>query len=199
MAQRLPIIAVLGGGQGAVPQGSPSYELAVCVGDHLARSGAILLCGGGNGIMEAASKGAKKAGGKVLAIMPSSSPEQRRANPYVDEALYTGLGDGRNFLTAGLPDAAIAMAGEAGTLSEIGLALKLKTPLVLCDAWQYLVPHLTGLFYVDDAASAVAVARSQLPLEHGYLTAPVRTREMPAQEETMRAFAQTVLKWSRQK
>ncbi len=197
MAQRLPIIAVLGGGQGSVPQGSPPYELAVRVGDHLARSGAILLCGGGNGIMEAASKGAKKAGGKVLAIMPSSSPEQRRANPYVDEALYTGLGDGRNFLTAGLPDAAIAMAGEAGTLSEIGLALKLETPLVLCDAWQYLVPHLRGLLYVDDAASAVAAARSQLPLERGYLTGPVRTREMPAQEENIRAFVQTVLKWSR--
>jgi uncharacterized protein (TIGR00725 family) len=146
--------------------------------------------------MEAAAKGAKAKGGKVLAIMPSHSAKERRPNRYVDEAVYTGLGDGRNFLTAGLPDAAIAMKGEAGTLSEIGLALKLQTPLVLCGAWVYVAEHFKQARYTEDASDAVSTALASVALKQGYVDAAVRVRRMPAQDENMQALVRIIAEWS---
>jgi hypothetical protein len=94
-----------------------SLEAAFRVGQLIAEKGAILVCGGLSGVMEAASRGAKQAGGLTIGILPGSSPQD--ANPYVDIAVATGLGYSRNSLVAMNSDVLIAVAGEYGTLTEI--------------------------------------------------------------------------------
>ena len=90
------------------------------VGELLAKSGAIVVCGGLGGVMEAVSAGAKKAGGTVVGILPSD--KRSDANRFVDIAIPTGLGIARNLLVVRAGDAVIAIDGEWGTLSEIALA-----------------------------------------------------------------------------
>ncbi|MBU1909462.1 MAG: TIGR00725 family protein, partial [Verrucomicrobia bacterium] len=93
------------------------------VGEEIARRGEILVCGGLNGMMEAAAEGAKKAGGLTVGILPGDTADE--ANPFVDIALPTGLGAFRNMLLVRACDAVIAVRGEYGTLSEIAAALRL--------------------------------------------------------------------------
>ena len=83
--------------------------------------------------MEAACRGAKSAGGTTVAILPGES--RAHANPYVDVAIPTGLGEMRNALIIRAVDAVIAIAGEFGTLSEIAFALKTGTPVVGVRTW----------------------------------------------------------------
>ncbi len=71
--------------------------------------------------MEASCRGAKKEGGLVVGILPMSRDQ---ANSYVDVAIVTGMGDARNVLNVNSADVVISICGEAGTLSEVGLALK---------------------------------------------------------------------------
>lgn len=108
--------------------------LAEEVGGELARAGAILVCGGLGGVMEAACRGARAAGGTTVGILPG--PDRRAANPYVDVAIATGLGEARNAIVARAGDAVIAVGGEYGTLSEVALALKLGTPVVGLGTWE---------------------------------------------------------------
>jgi uncharacterized protein (TIGR00725 family) len=108
--------------------------LAEAVGRELARRGAVLVCGGLGGGMEAACRGAKEAGGMTVGILPGA--RRLDANPYVDVALATGLGEARNALVVRAADALIAVAGEFGTLSEIALALRTGTPVVGLATWQ---------------------------------------------------------------
>lgn len=98
------------------------------VGYLVAQRGGILVTGGKGGVMEAACRGAKRAGGLTVGILPGESREE--ANPYVDIALPTGLGNARNALTVLAGDAVIVVGGEAGTLSEVGLALAYGKPVV---------------------------------------------------------------------
>lgn len=124
------VISVIGGT--AV---SPSVlELARKVGRAVAEQGAVLLTGGRGGVMEAASKGAREAGGLTIAFLPG--PDRTQANPYVDIAFPTDLGEARNALIAGCAHAVIALEGGPGTLSEIGLALKRGVPVVSLGGWQ---------------------------------------------------------------
>jgi uncharacterized protein (TIGR00725 family) len=106
---------------------------AEAVGRALARAGAILVCGGHGGAMEAASKGAHGAGGTIVGILPGRS--RADANPYVTVAIPTGMGELRNGLLVRAADAVIAIAGEFGTLSEIALALKAGVPVVGLHTW----------------------------------------------------------------
>ncbi len=108
--------------------------LAEEVGALVAKSGATLVCGGLTGVMEAACRGAKSEGGTTVGILPGT--RRRDANDYVDIALPTGLGEARNALVVRAADAVIAVAGEFGTLSEIGLALKMATPVVGLGTWE---------------------------------------------------------------
>ena len=104
-----------------------SAEAARRVGAALARGGAVLVCGGLGGVMEAAAAGAREAGGTVLGILPGSDPGA--AAPGVSIPLPTGLGEARNVLVVRSSEAVVAIAGGWGTLSEAAFCLKLGVPL----------------------------------------------------------------------
>jgi len=121
------------------------------VGKLIAKSGAILVCGGLGGVMEAASKGAQSEGGVTVGILPQDNPD--RANQYIDIPVTTGLGIGRNVIIARTADALIAVGGEYGTLSEIAFALQLKKPVVGIKTWDIkgVIPSENALDAVDKA------------------------------------------------
>jgi uncharacterized protein (TIGR00725 family) len=106
---------------------------AEAVGRRIAEAGAVLVCGGLTGVMEAASKGAAEAGGTVVAVLPTLSPAD--ANPYVTYAVATGTGHARNLAVVASGEAVIAVGGEWGTLSEIAYARKLGRPVVAIQSW----------------------------------------------------------------
>lgn len=106
-------VAVIGGSR----PGRPAVEAAFEVGRLIARAGAVVVCGGLGGVMEAACRGAREEGGFAVGILPGASPAD--ANPWVDLPVATGLGYTRNALVVMNADAVIAVDGEYGTLSEI--------------------------------------------------------------------------------
>ena len=112
-------------------------DLAEEVGRRIAARGAILICGGRGGVMEAASKGAAGAGGLVVGILPSE--DEKSANPYVEIPIVTGMGNARNAINALTSHSLIAITGGAGTLSEIALALKVDTPVVGLRTWEFSI------------------------------------------------------------
>lgn len=118
------LIAVVGGSTCS----SEQAEWAAAVGRLLAERGAVLLCGGLGGVMEAAARGAKQAGGLTVGILPGSDADD--ANPYIDVPLATGMGEMRNALIVRAAHAVIAIGGGWGTLSEIALAQRIETPVV---------------------------------------------------------------------
>jgi len=98
------------------------YEAARQAGRLVAEAGCALVCGGLFGVMEAAARGAKEAGGLTLGLLPGD--DRGSANPYIDLIVPTGMGEGRNFLVVRAAEALIAIGGGHGTLSEIALGLK---------------------------------------------------------------------------
>lgn len=124
-----PYVAVIGASQAT----EELEALAEAVGGGLARAEAIVICGGGPGVMAAASRGADDAGGLVIGVLPGE--DRRRANRWVSLALATGLGELRNGLIVRACDVAIAIGGAYGTLSEIGLALAQDIPVVGLRTW----------------------------------------------------------------
>jgi len=108
--------------------------LAETVGQEVARAGAVLVCGGRGGVMEAACRGARAEGGLTVGILPGT--DRREANAYVDVPIVTGLGEARNAIVVRTADAVIAVSGGYGTLSEIGLALKMGRPVVGLGTWE---------------------------------------------------------------
>lgn len=118
------------------------------VGRLLAASGAIVLTGGLGGIMEAASRGAKKAGGITVALLPQESTAY--ANEYVDIPIATGFGIGRNVIIARTADGLVAVGGQYGTLSEIAFSLQLGKPVVGLGTWE-----VEGIIRARDAEEAV--------------------------------------------
>lgn len=109
------------------------YELAQQTGYALAKMGAIVVCGGRSGVMEAAARGAKEAGGTTLGILPGA--DYSEGNDYIDYMICTGIGQARNLLVVLNSRILVAVGGEAGTLSEIALAIKHKTPVVALRSW----------------------------------------------------------------
>jgi uncharacterized protein (TIGR00725 family) len=107
---------------------------AESVGRELAGRGAVLVCGGLGGAMEAACRGAREAGGTTVGLLPGL--DRRDANPYVDVAIPTGLGEARNALVVRTADALVAVGGGYGTLSEIGLALRTGKQVVGLATWE---------------------------------------------------------------
>ncbi len=108
-------------------------DIGFAVGAELARHGAILLCGGLGGMMEAAAEGAKSERGVTVGILPGDNASA--ANRFVDIALPTGLGAIRNAVLVRSCDAVIAILGGYGTLSEIAFALRLKVPVIGLQTW----------------------------------------------------------------
>jgi uncharacterized protein (TIGR00725 family) len=147
-------------GPGKVSEADAEWQAALSVGQILARRGYVVLTGGLGGIMTAASKGAKEAGGITVGILPgtrNSSP----ANTYVDIPVYTGMGEARNAINVKSCSAAIAIGGEYGTLSEIALGLKCGCPIILFNSWS-IAPYggrkLAGLLNASTPEEAVSMA-----------------------------------------
>jgi uncharacterized protein (TIGR00725 family) len=107
---------------------------AESVGRALAARGAVVVCGGLGGTMEAACRGAKDAGGTTVGLLPGS--DRAHANPFVDVAVATGLGEARNALVVRAADALVAIGGGYGTLSEIALGLRTGKPVVGLATWE---------------------------------------------------------------
>jgi hypothetical protein len=114
------------------------YNLAREVGFLIGKSGAILICGGRTGVMEASARGAREAGGVTVGILPGASASE--ANPYIDIPIVTDLGNARNAINVLTSQAIIAIHGSFGTLSEIALALKCHTPVIGLDTWDLTPP-----------------------------------------------------------
>ena len=108
-----------------------------------------MVCGGLGGVMEAACRGAKKAGGLTVGILPGT--DRAAANAFVDVAVPTGLGEARNALVVRAADALIAVGVGYGTLSEIALALKAGKRVVGLDSWD-----IEGILAAADPQAAVA-------------------------------------------
>lgn len=130
MAAGPTYVAVVGSGV------APAGVLADAeeVGRALGEAGAVVVCGGLGGVMEAACRGAREAGGLTVGILPGA--DRRAANPWVSVALPTGMGEARDALVARAADAVIAVGGEFGTLAEIALALTAGTPVVGLGTWE---------------------------------------------------------------
>lgn len=140
------------------------YEMARRVGALVAERGAVLLCGGRGGVMEAAARGAKEAGGLTIGVLPGMNAHETPPNPYIDVAIFTGLRDGRNWVNVCASDAIIAISGGYGTLSEIALALKTGKPVVLLRSWQLPQREFVSLYHAQTPEQAVELAFTSLNL-----------------------------------
>ncbi len=147
MPEQPPYVAVVGTGDATAMLAG----LAEQVGSELARAGATIVCGGLGGVMEAACRGARSAGGATVGILPGS--DRAAANEWVQIVVATGLGELRNGLIIRAVDAVVAIGGSYGTLSEVALALKAEVPVVGLQTWA-----IDGIEVVADAPTAVARA-----------------------------------------
>ncbi len=127
--RKRPRIGVIGGARPDMA----SREAAARVGELIATAGAILICGGLAGVMEAAALGAKKEGGLTIGILPGGSTAE--ANPSIDIPVATGIGYARNAIVALNADALIAIDGEYGTLSEIAYGVIYGKTVVGLGTW----------------------------------------------------------------
>lgn len=110
-----------------------TYGVAESVGALIAGAGARLICGGLSGVMEAAAKGARNAGGMTIGILPG--PDKREGNKYLDIIVATGAGFTRNLAIVSSCDGIVAIGGRFGTLSEIAYALNARKPVALLNSW----------------------------------------------------------------
>jgi uncharacterized protein (TIGR00725 family) len=140
-------VALIGPGDA----GPEVVAAAESVGRGLAAQGAVVVCGGLGGAMEAACRGAKEAGGTTLGLLPGRDRDD--ANPYVDVAVPTGLGEARNALVVRTADALIAIGGGYGTLSEIALALRTGKRVVGLGTWE--IEGIEAVSSPDEAVEAV--------------------------------------------
>ncbi|HNP72727.1 MAG TPA: TIGR00725 family protein [Kouleothrix sp.] len=150
------MIAVCGAGQ----CDSGTAALAEMVGRSVAAAGATLVCGGLGGVMAAACRGARGAGGTTVGILPGN--DAAAANPDVQVPIATGIGEARNAIIVCSADVVIAIGGEYGTLSEIALARKLGRPVIGLRTWNLGrddagEPHVLA---VNSPEAAVAAALS---------------------------------------
>ena len=122
-------VAVVGSGTA----GGDLYQKAREVGRLVAERGATVVCGGLSGVMDAAARGAAEAGGTAIGVLPDE--DRKRQNEYLTHSVATGLGQARNLAVVCSGDVVIAVGGEYGTLSEIGLARKVGRQVVVLEGW----------------------------------------------------------------
>jgi hypothetical protein len=149
---RKKIIAVIGGAETT----QKNLEIAEEAGFLIAKKGAALITGGLGGVMEAASRGAKKAKGLVIGIIPYTN--KSCANPYVDIPIVTGMHQARNIIIARSCDCAIAIDGRYGTLTEIAYCLMLNVPVIGIDTWKIKAPIIRA----KDAKEAIEIAFKEM-------------------------------------
>jgi len=140
-------VAVIGPGVASASEVAVAEE----VGARLVDLGATIVTGGLGGVMEAASRGAKSRRGLTIGLLPGL--DRSEANGWVDVAIATGLGEIRNALIVRTSDALVAVGGGAGTLSEIGFALKLGRPVIGIGTFE-----VEGVVQVGSAAEAAELA-----------------------------------------
>ena len=143
-----PYVAVCGPGSATDEEERWAEE----VGRGLAEAGAVVVCGGLGGVMDAVARGAAGAGGTALGILPGE--DRGGASEHLTVAIPTGMGEARNALIARAADAVIAIGGEWGTLSEIALARKMGTPVVGLRTWD-VGARAGGLVRAESPADAV--------------------------------------------
>ena len=157
-----PYLGVAAASQPEAELVQPAEEL----GRRLAAAGAVVVCGGGPGLMAAVCRGAQAGGAITVGLLPGA--ERSGGNPYLSIALPTGLGEGRNLLLVRASDALVAVGGGFGTLSEIALALRVGVPVVGLATWGLLragrpVPAFPVAAAPDEAARlAVEAAHARI-------------------------------------
>jgi uncharacterized protein (TIGR00725 family) len=154
-------ISVIGGSRCSQKEA----ELAEQVGAELGKRGITLVCGGLSGVMTAACKGARSAGGTTVGILPGNRRED--ANPYVDIPIVTTVGEARNVIVVCSGEAVIAIGGQYGTLSEIAHALRNRIPVVGLSTWSFSRGgKLDGSVIVAETA-VEAVQKAVAAIEEG--------------------------------
>jgi len=138
------VIGVIGGSKAT----NRELEIAQRVGELIGRRGWVLVTGGLTGIMEAASRGASKAGGTVVGIVPQPDPSS--ANQHVDISIATNMGHARNAIIVHTAQALMAVGGKYGTLSEIALARATGKPVIGIGTWE-----IKEVMQVADAEAAL--------------------------------------------
>ncbi|AHY45751.1 TIGR00725: TIGR00725 family protein [Rubrobacter radiotolerans] len=141
-------VSVVGAGSAT----DEEYERAREIGRLVAERGGVVVCGGLGGVMEAAARGAAEAGGVALGVLPDE--DRSRANPYVTYAVASGVGQARNLAVVATGDVVVAVGGEYGTLSEVGLAGKVGRRVVSLGSWD------VGDHVVRAASAEEAVERA---------------------------------------
>jgi uncharacterized protein (TIGR00725 family) len=148
MKRQKILIAVIGGHK----CNKKTAKIAEEIGWGIAELGAILICGGLGGVMQAAAKGAKENGGITVGILPTD--DKNDANHFIDIPIATGLGYTRNILVTTAADIIIALPGRYGTLSEIGFALNAKKPVLGIGTW-----NIDGIIKVDKPREAIKIIK----------------------------------------
>jgi uncharacterized protein (TIGR00725 family) len=138
-------VSVIGG----VADRGKILELADRLGEAVGQRGWVLVTGGLSGAMEAACRGARRAGGLTVGILPGTNPKE--ANPYVDLVLTTGMGHARNALVVLNSDVVVAIGGSWGTLSEMALAKVYGKPVLGLHA-----PDVGGVEHAEGLEEVVA-------------------------------------------
>ncbi len=142
-----PYVSVVGSGTAT----GELYEKAREVGQLVAEKGGMVVCGGRSGVMEAAARGATEVGGVAIGILPDEDRE--KANEYLSYSVATGTGHARNLAVVCSGDVVISVGGEYGTLSEVGLALKVGRPVVALESWD-LGEHVAVASSPEEAVGA---------------------------------------------
>ncbi len=154
MMKRQKLIAVIGGSNAS----RQDLKEAEAVGREVAKRGAIIVCGGLGGVMQAACRGASSAGGTTIGILPGENVND--ANEYVSIPIATGIGYARNAMVAKSAQAVIAIGGSYGTLTEIGYALQGAIPVISINTWTITKNGKINrsIITAENAADAVAKA-----------------------------------------
>ena len=160
---------------GAGSAGEKDLERARLLGAGLAEAGAVVVCGGLGGVMEAAARGCTEAGGMAVGILPG--PDDSAANRWIALPLATGMGEARNVLVVRAAEAVVAVGGSWGTLSEIALARKIGVAVAVLGA-----PPADGLSLdrLADPREAVAWALARVRERRRLTSVRVPSPQPPA-------------------
>jgi uncharacterized protein (TIGR00725 family) len=155
---RRPLIAVCGESVDPTSYAEDAYQVGRLIGER----GAALICGGMTGVMMHAARGVKAADGLTVGLVPGDDPGA--ANPFVDIAIATGMGQARNNAIALSADGMIAIGGGLGTLSEIAFGLRRGKVVVGLHTWRFDRAGRTepDLLPVETAEEAVDLLFKQI-------------------------------------
>lgn len=143
MREQKVVVSVIGGHK----MTKETEQLAFKVGEMIAGLGAVLACGGLDGVMQASAQGAKSRGGLTIGILPGKN--KKDANPYVDIALPTSIGYARNSIVACAADIIVALPGSHGTRSEISYGMVFGRPVIDLGNW-----NIEGMIKVNNTKEA---------------------------------------------